>query len=84
MNLNIKNEETYKLAAKLAELTNETMTKAVTIALRECIDRLRQRKQKATVAEMMEIGKRCADYIKESISSVDHGDLLYDDQGLPK
>ena len=28
MNLNIKNEETYKLAAKLSELTNETMTKA--------------------------------------------------------
>ena len=84
MNLNIKNEETYKLAAKLAGLTNETMTKAVTIALRERLDRLRQRERKATVAEMMEIGKRCADHIKEPISSLDHGDFLYDERGLPK
>ena len=84
MNLNIKNEETYKLAAKLAELTKETMTQAVTIALRERLDRLRQREQKATVAEMMEIGKRCAANIKEPISSLDHGDFLYDERGLPK
>ena len=84
MNLNIKNEETYKLAAELAELTGETMTKAVTIALCERLDRLRRRKRKATVAEMMEIGKRCAVYIKEPISSLDHGDFLYDERGLPK
>ena len=84
MNLNIKNEETYMLAAKLAELTNETMTKAVTIALRERLDRIRQRERKATIAEMMEIGKRCAAYIKEPISSLDHGDFLYDERGLPK
>ena len=84
MNLNIKNEEAYKLAAKLAELTNETMTKAVTIALRERLDRLLQRKRKATVEEMMDIGKRCAAYNKESISSLDHGDFLYDERGLPK
>lgn len=84
MNLNIKNEETYQLAAKLAELTNETMTKAVTIALRERLDRLRQQKRKAEVAEMMEIGKRCAAHIKEPIFSLDHGDFLYDERGLPK
>ena len=84
MNLNIKNEETYKLAAKLAELTDETMTKAVTIALRERLDRLRRRTRKATVADMMEIGKRCAAHVKEPISSLDHGDFLYDERGLPK
>jgi hypothetical protein len=32
----------------------------------------------------MDIGKRCAAYIKEPISSLDHGDFLYDEQGLPK
>jgi hypothetical protein len=26
---------------------------------------------------MMEIGKRCAAYVKEPISSLDHGDFLY-------
>ena len=33
--LNIKNEETFRLARKLARLTGETMTAAVTVALRE-------------------------------------------------
>jgi len=84
MDLNIKNEETYKLAAKLAELTNESMTKAVTIALRERLDRLHQQDRKATVTEMMEIAKRCAALIKEPISSLDHSDFLYDQRGLPK
>jgi antitoxin VapB len=60
------------------------MTKAVTIALCKRLDRLRQRKRKATVEEMMDIGKRCAAYIKEPISSMDHGDFLYDERGLPK
>jgi antitoxin VapB len=84
MNLNIKNEETYKLAAKLAELSNETRTKAVTIALRERLDRHRRGKRKATVEEMMDIGKRRAAYNKEPIPSLDHGDFLYDERGLPK
>ena len=35
MGLLFKKEETYKLAAKLAELTNEIMRKAVAIAPRE-------------------------------------------------
>jgi antitoxin VapB len=84
MSLNIKNEETYQLATKLAGLTGETMTNAVTVALRERLERLRRQKRKATVAEMMEIGKRCAAHIREPISSLDHGDFLYDERGLPK
>ena len=35
MSLNIKNEETCRLAAELARLTGETMTNALTVALRE-------------------------------------------------
>ena len=40
MSLNIKNEETCRLADELARLTGETMTGAITVALRE---RLRAR-----------------------------------------
>ena len=35
MSLNIKNEETHCLARELAELTGETLTVAVTVAVRE-------------------------------------------------
>jgi antitoxin VapB len=35
MSLNIKNPEAYRLAQELAELTGESMTTAVTEALRE-------------------------------------------------
>jgi len=40
MGLNIKSEETHRLAARLAKLTGETMTGAVTTALRERIERV--------------------------------------------
>jgi antitoxin VapB len=84
VSLNIKNEETYQLATALAELTGETLTKAVTEALRERLERLRKQKRKATATELLEIGRRCAAHIKQPVSSLEHGDLLYDERGLPK
>jgi antitoxin VapB len=41
MALTIKNEETERLARELAKLTGETLTAAITVALRERLDRLR-------------------------------------------
>ncbi len=41
MALNIKNAETCNLARELAELTGETMTGAITVALRERLERQR-------------------------------------------
>ena len=38
MSLNIKNPEAHALAARLAKMTGETMTEAVTTALRERLD----------------------------------------------
>ncbi len=35
MGLNIKNAETHRLAVQLAQLTGETLTRTVTIALKE-------------------------------------------------
>ena len=43
MGLNIKNEETCLLARDLARLTGETMTAAITVALRERLARTRRR-----------------------------------------
>src|SRR5439155_5792061 len=42
MGLNIKNPEAHLMAQELSKLTGESMTTAVTIALRERLDRVRQ------------------------------------------
>jgi antitoxin VapB len=83
MSLNIKDPEAHKLAQELSKATGETMTEAVTIALRERIVRLRRaRKADATTAELLAIGKRCAEQLQRH--RLDHGSLLYDEKGLPK
>jgi hypothetical protein len=35
-------------------------------------------------AELLTIGRRCAAHMPQPATSSDHGDLLYDDYGLPK
>ena len=44
MALNIKNEETYRLIRELAGLTGESMTTAVTVAVRDRLARVRARR----------------------------------------
>jgi len=34
--------------------------------------------------KQIEIGRDCATRLKEPFRSADHGDLLYDEKGLPK
>jgi antitoxin VapB len=83
MSLNVKDPEAHKLAQLLAEETGETLTAAVTQALRERLDRiLRQRKKEAVLADIMEIGRRGASLFQGP--PVDHAELLYDENGLPK
>jgi antitoxin VapB len=84
MGLNIKNEEAHRLARELARATGESMTVAVSEAIRERLDRIRGNSKKSQVERILEIGRDCAAHLKEPYKSVDHGDLLYDDKGLPK
>ena len=85
MALNIKNEETDQLARELAELTGETVTAAVTEALRERLARTRRERRRAGLAEeLLAIGADCAARLKEPYKSIDIADLLYDEMGLPK
>lgn len=84
MSLNIKNEETCRLAGELAHLTGETMTGAITVALRERLERERSgRSAEARVERLLAIGRRCASMMGNGPSAVEHGDLLYDERGLP-
>lgn len=81
--MNIKNGEAHKLARELAQLTGESQTAAVTIALRERIHRIRGERQ-ARVERLLAFGRECAAHMKEPWLSTDHGDLLYDEAGLPR
>ncbi len=84
MSLNIKNENTHKLAQELAALTGESMTAAITVAIRERLNHLRSEQHTSLADKLVEIGKDCAAHIKEPFKSIDHGQLLYDENGLPK
>ena len=85
MSLNIKNAETCRLAGELARLTGETMTGAITVALRDRLKRERRmRDAEALVERLHAIGQRCAAELGPGPTAAEHGDVLYDDQGLPK
>ena len=85
MSLNIKNDETCRLARELAELTGESMTGAITVALRERLEREKHaRSVEARVKEIRAIAERCAAKLGPGPSAVEHGDYLYDERGLPK
>ena len=85
MSLNIKNEETCRLAGELARLTGETMTGAITVALRDRLEREKRLRNADELArELHAIGQRCARLMGSGPSADDHGDLLYDERGLPK
>jgi antitoxin VapB len=84
MSLNIKNEKTHRLIRQLARLTGESMTAAVDKAVQERLERVRERKNGGLAERLLQIGRECAPLWKEPYKSMDHGDLLYDDKGLPK
>lgn len=84
MSLNIKNEETHRMARELARLTGESMSVAVNEAIRERLERVRGKSSKSMADRLMEIGKDCASRLKEPYKSMDVDELLYDENGLPK
>jgi antitoxin VapB len=84
MSLNIKNEEAHRLAKELAESTGESMATAVTRAVRERLERVRRARRMSKVERILKIARESAPLWKEPFRSIDHGDLLYDEKGLPK
>jgi len=60
MGLNIKNPETHRLVEELASRTGESMTTAVTKAVRERLDRVRQEQGDRLADRLLAIGKDCA------------------------
>ena len=83
VSLNIKNSETHKLAQALARETGESLTTAVTTAIRERLEAVRRkRKSGAMLADIRAISAKSAELLKGP--PIDHAEMLYDENGLPK
>lgn len=85
MSLNIKNPETYRLAQQLADRTGESMTAAVTEAIRERLARLDRTEDRDGMAERIHaIALDMRARLPDGYFDIEHGELLYDQDGLPK
>jgi antitoxin VapB len=86
MSLNIKKPEAHALAERLAKLTGETLTEAVTTALRERLARIENVAQvdEERYRELKALVEGSRRLWREPYLSMDHGELLYDELGLPK
>lgn len=84
MSMNIKSEEAHRLARDVADLTGESMTGAVTVALRERLHRLQRTPVEERAARLVAIGEQCAERLPERVKNLDHAELLYDRVDLPR
>jgi antitoxin VapB len=87
MSLNIKNDEAERLARELALATGESVTRAVTVAVRERLDRIQQKDESGAEDRARRTRKISEDAASRWVlpyGSLDHGDLLYDESGLPR
>jgi antitoxin VapB len=81
--LNIKSEDAYRLASELSELTGESLTSAVTTALRERLDRERAVSRKAAKSDrLMAIAAEMRARMPKPLPKLGD-DWMYDENGLP-
>jgi antitoxin VapB len=87
--LNIKSEDAYDLASRLAELTGESLTTAVTTALRERLEReervreAAETQRQALIAEVLALGHELRRHMAPGTSSADH-EAVYGADGMPR
>jgi antitoxin VapB len=80
--LNIKDPEAHRLAKAIAGTTGESLTAAVTEALRERYERVKRADPERLAQDIRAIAKRASAHVKRPY--LDHADFLYDERGLPK
>ncbi len=81
--LNIKSEDGYRLATELSVLTGESLTSAVTAALRERLEREhRMRDRTARLARLATLAAEIRASLRMPDGSA-HG-FLYDESGRPR
>ena len=81
MGMNIKNEEAHRLAAQVASIYDETLTEAVTVALRERLAR-------ATVEDRLEklriLAHEVSTRMPKGMTRELVDSMLYNELGLPR
>ena len=89
MAINIRNREAERLARQLADVTGDSITGAIVVALKERLASVRAASAAGTPAQTERLARLRAISADAAArwtldrSSSDHGRLLYDDQGLP-
>jgi antitoxin VapB len=78
--VHIESEDAVAMASELAKLTGESITEAVVSAIRERLERLREREAK--IQRILATGREIAAHMEPGTTS-DHS-WLYDENGLPK
>lgn len=84
MALNIKSDETHRLAQTLARETGETLTEAVTVAVRERLESLHRKRRRAEVVRSIQ---DIQDFVRElpDLDERSEEEILgYDELGLPQ
>ncbi len=87
MGLNIKNPETYRLVKELAEATGQTMTGAVTEAVRQQLEQLRSEgddEVETRLARVLELAGEIRRGAPPGYFDQHFDALLYDETGLPR
>jgi antitoxin VapB len=83
MPLSIKNPEAEKLAREISKETGESLTTAITIALRDRLQRLRGRRHAKSVAQEVDDILQRVDALPIQDNRSEDEILGYDSQGLP-
>ena len=80
--MNIKNDEAQRLARQLADLTGESLTAAITVAVRERLGRIQAEREttQTRAARIRELGRRIAEALPPDVTTIEE---LYDERGLP-
>jgi len=81
MALNIKDESVHDAVKRLARLTGESQAQAVATAVN---DRLAKLQQDDLAARLMALGQRTGRRMTAETKGLDHGEMLYDEEGLPR
>lgn len=82
MNLNIKSAEAHRLAVELARKTGDSITGAVTKAIKAELQALDDKE--ARIARINAITAYTSKVMRDGPGSADIDALLYDEMGLPK
>lgn len=80
MALNIKDASVHETVKHIARITGESQAEVVAKAVDERLARLMQ---DDLAARLLAIGHKTATRMTPGVKQIDHGEMLYDEQGLP-